>query len=156
MWSYLLGAGLIALALGIVIATARRRITLVTVVGESMRPTLAAGDRVLVRRARLGQVQRGQVVVVEEPGQGGTWASPPPRGPAGQHRWMIKRVVALPGEEPPKASLSAAARKQGPRVPAGKFVLLGDNPARSYDSRQLGYFPDDRLLGVVLRQVGQR
>lgn len=156
MWGCLLGAGLIALALGIVIATVRRRITLVTVVGESMRPTLAAGDRVLVRRARLGQVRRGEVVVVEEPGQGGTWASPPPRGPASQHRWMIKRVVALPGDDRPEASLSAAARQQGPRVPDGKFVLLGDNPARSYDSRQLGYFPDDRLLGVVLRRVGQR
>jgi signal peptidase I len=155
MWGYLAGAGLVVLALSVLIAAARRRITLVTVVGESMRPTLAAGDRVLVRRARLGQLSRGQVVVVEEPGRNGTWAAPPAQGRAGRHQWMIKRVAALPGDERPEASLPAAARQQGPRVPDGKFVLLGDNPARSYDSRQLGYFPGDRLLGVVLRRVGQ-
>ncbi len=155
MWGYLLGAGLVALALG-VLAAVRRRITLVTVVGESMRPTFAAGDRVLVRRARIGQLSRGQVVVVEEPDRNGTWAAPPPHGRAGRHRWMIKRVVALPGDAPPDAWLPAAAGPPGPHVPDGKFVLLGDNPARSYDSRQLGYFPGDRLLGVVLRRVGQR
>ena len=156
MWGYLLGAGLIALALGILTATVRRRLTLVTVVGESMRPTYAAGDRVLVRRTRIGQLRRGQVVVVEEPGRNGAWATAPPRGRAGRHRWMIKRVVALPGDVRPEAWLPATASRQGPRVPDGKFVLLGDNPARSYDSRQLGYFSGDRLLGVVLRRVGQR
>jgi signal peptidase I len=155
MWGYLLGAGLITLALGIPVAAVRRRIALVTVVGESMRPTFAAGDRVLVRRTRIGRLRRGQVVVVEEPGPGGTWATPPPRGRAGRHRWMIKRVVALPGDVRPEAWLPATAHQLEPYVPDGKFVLLGDNPARSYDSRQLGYFPDDRLLGVVLRRVGQ-
>ena len=64
--------------------------------------------------------------------------------------------MALPGDVRPEAWLPATASRQGPRVPAGKFVLLGDNPARSYDSRQLGYFSGDRLLGVVLRRVGQR
>ena len=156
MWAYLLGSALAALALGILVAVARRRITLVTVVGESMRPAYLAGDRVLVRRARLGELSRGQVVVVEEPGRSGSWVTPPPRGPAGRHRWMIKRVAALPGDARPDAWLPPKSGPPGPRVPAGRFVVLGDNAARSFDSRQLGYVPGDRLLGVVLRRVGQR
>jgi len=156
MWGYLLGACLTALALGILIVAARRRITLVTVTGESMQPAYRAGDRVLVRRAQVGDLHRGQVVVVEEPARSGTWLTPPPRGRVSDHRWMIKRVVALPGDARPDAVLPAAVGPPGPRVPAGKFVLLGDNAARSYDSRQLGYFPGDRLLGVVMRRVGER
>jgi hypothetical protein len=32
-------------------------------------------------------------------------------------------------------------------------VLLGDNPDWSNDSRQMGYFPAERLLGVVVRRI---
>jgi signal peptidase I len=32
-------------------------------------------------------------------------------------------------------------------------VLLGDNPVRSNDSRQMGYFPAERVLGVVVRRM---
>jgi signal peptidase I len=156
MWIFLLGAGLSALALGVVIVSARRRIAVVTVTGESMRPAYVAGDQVLVRRARAGDLQRGQVVVVQEPGRSGRWVTPPPRGPVSRHQWMIKRVAAVPGDARPDAWLPAAAQPPEPLVPPGKFVLLGDNAARSYDSRQLGYFPGDRLLGVVVRRVGQR
>ena len=80
MWGYLLGAGLPLLALGGVLVVLRRQLTLVTVTGESIRPAYTPGDRVLVRRARVGQLRLGQVVVVEEPGRGGTWRTPPPRG----------------------------------------------------------------------------
>jgi len=153
-WGYLLGAGLPVLALGLALVLLRRRITLVTVTGESMRPAFRAGDRVLVRRARVGQLRLGQVVVVEEPGEKGTWQTPPPRGRVDRHQWMIKRVAALPGDERPEGLLPATAGPPGPRVPADAIVLLGDNAARSYDSRQLGYVPGDRLLGVVLRRVG--
>jgi signal peptidase I len=156
MWLFLLSAGLLALALGILIVAARRRIAVVTVTGESMRPAYVAGDQVLVRRARASDLQRGQVVVVQEPGRSGTWITPPPRGPVSRHQWMIKRVAAVPGDARPDTWLPPAAQPPEPLVPPGKFVLLGDNAARSYDSRQLGYFPGDRLLGVVVRRVGQR
>ncbi|MFC7642350.1 S26 family signal peptidase [Streptosporangium lutulentum] len=39
------------------------------------------------------------------------------------------------------------------RVPSGMVVVLGDNQD-SVDSRQWGFFPTDRLLGVALRQLG--
>ena len=39
-------------------------------------------------------------------------------------------------------------------VPPDLLVLFGDNAAASYDSRQVGYFPADRLLGVAVRRLG--
>jgi signal peptidase I len=48
---------------------------------------------------------------------------------------------------------SASADLPERLVPPGKLVLLGDNPEWSYDSRQVGYFPGERLLGIVVRQI---
>jgi type IV secretory pathway protease TraF len=41
------------------------------------------------------------------------------------------------------------------RVPSGGLVLFGDNN-HSVDSRALGYFPGERVLGVVLRPLSAR
>jgi signal peptidase I len=38
-------------------------------------------------------------------------------------------------------------------VPPGQLVVLGDNAAWSQDSRQIGYIPGDRLLGIVMRRL---
>jgi signal peptidase I len=65
---------------------------------------------------------------------------------------MVKRVAAVPGDARP-AFLPARAAGSGAFVPAGQLVVLGDNPGRSLDSRQLGYVPADRVLGVVLRSM---
>ena len=50
MWHYLLG-----LAAGMLLTTLalRQRFAVVTVTGDSMMPTLAPGDHVLVRRSRV-------------------------------------------------------------------------------------------------------
>lgn len=162
----LISAGVLLTVLTALIWALRRRIAVVTVVGESMLPTFAAGDRVMVRRAGLGEIRPGVVVVVEKPAVSGIWITPPPRWPAGRREWMIKRVAAVPGDRRPDLSLPAAGqRPSGPTmraapddlvVPRGKLVMLGDNPARSYDSRQLGYFPAERLLGVVQRPLAKR
>jgi len=169
---YLLGPAaraLAALALVVLALSAvvlRRRIAIVAVVGESMRPALAAGDRVLVRRAGIDDLRQGQVVVIEKPGDDGSWTTPPPRWPASRREWMIKRVAAIPGDRPPEAIRGATARAMPvaevtrpasfDTVPAGRLVVLGDNAARSLDSRQIGYIPADRLLGVVLRPIARR
>jgi signal peptidase I len=52
--------------------------------------------------------------------------------------------------------VAAAAHPAGRPVPAGKLVVLGDNTARSLDSREIGYIPAERLLGVMLRPLGHR
>lgn len=141
-------SALAALATGVYLL--RRRIAVVAVIGSSMQPTLAPGDRVLVRRVRIGQVRTGQIVVIEKPGESGTWVTPPLNRATGQREWMIKRVAAVPGDHRPDAM---PADSPGLLIPAGKLVVLGDNPARSLDSRQIGYIPAERVLGVVLRPL---
>ncbi|MEV8374240.1 signal peptidase I [Kribbella sp. NPDC056861] len=119
----------------------RRRFISVQVVGTSMEPTLSAGDRILVRRSGLERVRRGQIVVI---------ANPSPV--AGDPSWLVKRVVALPGDEIPRDGVPALREVQEDVVPAGRLVLLGDNQAASYDSRVAGYFEAATLLGVAVRQ----
>jgi signal peptidase I len=132
----------------------RKGFALVTVTGDSMMPTLAPGDHVLVRRARLGRLRPGQVVVVEAPGVEGYGAAPA-SGPASRREWMIKRVAAVPGDPRPEVGLPATAGPAGRPVPPGKFVVLGDNAAWSHDSRHIGYIPGDRLLGIAVRRIRQ-
>lgn len=144
----------LALVTGTLLAlvTLRQRFVIITVTGDSMVPALAPGDRVLVRRVRPGQLGRGQVAVVEMPDGNGDWTAPP-RGPVSRRRWMIKRVAALPGDPLPPGCLPGAADDGGRLVPDGQLFVIGDNATSSYDSRQFGYLPGERLLGIVMCRV---
>jgi signal peptidase I len=113
----------------------RRQLLVVTVDGISMQPTYSPGDRLLVRRVRPGAIRRGQVVVVAKSGPG-------------DDELIVKRAAALPGDPVP-AGIPVPDRM----VPAGRLVVLGDNPAASYDSRAMGYVAARALIGVVLRPV---
>jgi len=62
-------------------------------------------------------------------------------------------LVAVPGDPIPRDRVPALAGVSEGCVPPGKLVLLGDNPANSYDSRRAGYFPAERVLGVVVRRM---
>ncbi|WP_188135513.1 S26 family signal peptidase [Lentzea indica] len=132
----------VALVLVSWVLVLRSRLLVVTVHGVSMEPTYRSGDRLLVRRARLDRVRAGQVVVVRVD-------AATPDDPTGGR--MVKRAVAVPGDPvPPRIPVP------GPRVPPDSLLVLGDNLARSNDSRRLGYLPADALIGVVLRPIGQR
>ncbi len=147
-----------ATALGVLAAGAaalaitRRRIAVVTVTGQSMEPTLTEGDRVLVRRTRVRSVRTGQIVVIETPTEGREWTQAPAGGDL-KRQWMIKRVAAVPGEQPPDGLDLPTAIAHPAAVPEGKLIVLGDNPPMSMDSRALGYIPGERLLGVVVRSL---
>lgn len=147
------------IALAVIIWVVRCRLLIVTVSGESMQPAVASGDRVLVRRARLSDLRPGDVVVVEKRPATGTWATQPGLWPTGSRNWMIKRIAALPGDpcpDPPALATlfpSKLTEYAGRPVPAGKLVILGDNQRGSYDSRVFGYYPADRVLGVVIRPL---
>jgi signal peptidase I len=143
-------AGLAAAVLGV--GLVRRRLVVVEVAGPSMEPVLSSGDRVLVRRARLSELRPGLVVVVEmRPDTGG------PERPPGHREWLIKRVAALPGDRLPVGVPSPGpGPDHGGVVPPGTFVLLGDNAAWSHDSRTIGCVPAERLLGVMIRPLGNR
>ncbi len=114
---------------------------MVTVRGPSTEPAYRDGDRVLVRRG--GPPGNGEVVVAAHPGA----------ARRGEYGLLIKRVAAVPGDRIPRVGVPALARAPGSRVPEGRLVLLGDNRPVSLDSRELGYFPADRVLGRVLRQL---
>jgi signal peptidase I len=137
----------VLLVLAVAIAVLRRQVRIVSVTGMSMAPTILPGDRLLVRRAAVTAVKTGQVVVIEKPGRGGVWADAP--GRLGKEpEWMIKRVVATPGDRHPDGMPAMAPDE--PVVPPGKLLIIGDNPGQSMDSRYLGYIPGERLLGVVV------
>jgi signal peptidase I len=127
----------------------RRRYVLVTVRGESMEPTLRHGDRVLADRTRIGDIRVGDVVVLE-PGNPRPVRNSRP-STAEPAYWMIKRVVAVPGDPVPPGSVPARHTTPNAVVPWGKLVVAGDNGSASSDSRQLGYFHIGQVLGVARR-----
>ncbi|MFJ1551423.1 S26 family signal peptidase [Streptomyces sp. NPDC088246] len=157
----LLGAAAFALgALHAAHVLLSRRLVVVTVHGISMRPTYQDKDRVLVRR-RPPEV--GEVVVIEQPAEASSgWPdghSPPAvcleADRLTERRWLIKRVAAVAGGEVPRAQAAALEDMEGRRVPAGRLVLLGDNPEASVDSRSLGFFRESGVLGVVVRRLSR-
>ncbi|MEV0300122.1 S26 family signal peptidase [Streptomyces prasinus] len=146
----------VATGLVLVIAWISRTAVLITVHGKSMKPTLHSGDHVLVRRGVLPK--RGQLVVVEQPSQRGeAWPCEPAglgcrREPLSNRRWLIKRVAAVAGDPVLPGQLGDQDVTDR-RVPEGHFILLGDNARVSLDSRQIGFFPDNRILGMVWRTL---
>ena len=127
----------------------------VRVAGDSMVPTLESGQVVLVDKLRLGDLSRGDLVVFRD--REGSEA--------------VKRVVGLPGdrvvirdavlsvndrpvEEPyvDRASIDGLYTPTT-RVPAGTVFVLGDNRARSVDSRELGPVRIDDVDGRIVARL---
>ncbi|WP_049569515.1 S26 family signal peptidase [Nonomuraea sp. SBT364] len=135
----------------VVAAWLRRTFVVVTVWGQSMSPTLLPNERVLVRRAPLARVRRGDIVILrsgeEDPGAA--------RRSDLARSWIIKRVLAAPGDVLPKGEVPSLADAPEDRVPPGRLVVIGDNPARSTDSRTRGYFAGEDLLGVMVRKMAR-
>jgi signal peptidase I len=127
----------------------RRRDVLVTVRGESMEPTHRHGDCVFADRTRVGDIRVGDVVVLE-PGNPRPVPNSRP-STAEPAYWMIKRVGAVPGDPVPPGSVPARHATLNAVVPWGKLVVAGDNGSASSDSRQLGYFHIEQVLGVARR-----
>lgn len=136
---------LAVIAIGVWLVVMRRRYIEVTISGSSMEPAHKPGDRVLVKRVAPATLRTGEVVVVQRPSRDGSW-------PADEvHLWLLKRVAAVPGDPVPRDSVPALVSVTEPTVPPGHLVLLGDAGRGSFDSKQIGYFPMSRVLGVVVR-----
>jgi len=97
----------------------------VAVAEESMAPTLAAGDWLLLDPTSARWPRRGSVVVFHEPESG---------------LLAIKRVAAGPGDH---IRISAGILHLGP----DQAWLLGDNSASSIDSRHYGPVELEALVG---------
>jgi signal peptidase I len=130
------------------------------ITSNSMFPTVAAGDWVVVSPRRPGTaapVERGDIVLFTFPFGGDGRA--------------IKRVVAVAGDEVRTAGpdvvlvngnvASREASEHGAdgagaqsadtarRIPEGYVYILGDNVRSSIDSRSLGLLPRAEVLGKV-------
>lgn len=130
------------------------------VTSNSMLPTVAAGDWVVVAARRPDAevpIDRGDIVLFTFP-FGGT----------GQ---AIKRVVAVPGDEVRTAGpdvvlvngevaswgwsehhpeeIAEQPADAAVRIPQGYVYILGDNVRSSIDSRSLGLLPRTEVLGKV-------
>jgi signal peptidase I len=144
--------------LGLAIVSAGTFARAAWVRGESMAPTLADGQLLLVESAsyRFRRPARGDVVVVRL--RTDQWLFAELAG--GQ---FVKRVVGLPGDaievrqgqvrvngrgpEEPYASARVAQDIELVVVPPGAYYLLGDNRAASDDSRVWGPVPHGQILG---------
>lgn len=112
----------------------------VEVQGPSMEPTLYAGQRLLVSKAYwlVGGIRKGDVIVLRNPQDGDV---------------LIKRVFALGDEtvNEAKAPENWNFIRDGQYVvPPSSVYVLGDNYAQSEDSRHLGPFPVDEIIGKVI------
>lgn len=142
----------VAVLVVLAVVRQRRRLVVVSVSGDSMRPAYAPAERVLVRRVDLRHVRAGQVVVfASPPAAGGDGRTGTARLKGGE--WLIKRAGAVPGDPVPDAVRQVVGSDGNGRVPPDHLVVLGDNPGRSTDSRHWGLLPAAYLLGVVLRRL---
>jgi signal peptidase I len=111
----------------------RLRLAPVLIQGDSMRPTLVPGQRVAVAPLS-GPPPRGALVVLRRP------ASPSQAGR--EPLEVVKRVAALPGERVRLAGSETT-------LAADEYLVLGDNPARSTDSRSFGPVHSEDFTGIV-------
>ncbi|MFQ6133787.1 MAG: signal peptidase I [Armatimonadota bacterium] len=144
---------LLALATTIVVLAKFYLVEVAVVQGNSMEPTLRAGDYVLVDKLtpRLGLVERGQIVLLVGGPQPGL---------------LVKRVVGLSGDEvemrwgrllvngeigPAEEQTRHGVYTWGPTtVPEERLFVLGDNRPESDDSDDFGPVPAANVRGRVI------
>ena len=123
-------------------------VTIFSVQGTSMQPTLQDGHRVWICLLPW-KPDVGDIVLLEHPGG---------------NNLIIKRIVGTPldrieiakdfitvGKTKLLLSKDISRKLQlYSRVPPGYYVVLGDNPAASEDSRHFGFVGRARIRGRVL------
>lgn len=125
---------------------------------ESMLPTLAVGDRILVYKGSPRQLHARDIIVFREP-----QANQRSR----REKFFVKRLIGLSGDtlaiqsgrvirngqplaepylqEPPGYEQALV------QVPADRLFVLGDNRNHSYDSHVWGFLPQRNIVGRAYR-----
>lgn len=132
-----------------------------TISGGSMEPTLSDGDRIVVAADR--KIRRFDVIVfkTEE------------AGVASGNKYLIKRVIALPGEtikitggviyiDGAVLQTSFPPRGELPEVTeitlsgdSQLYFVMGDNQPYSHDSAEFGPIKRQQILGTVTRKLNK-
>ena len=136
---------------------------LIIVDGSSMENTLYSGDALYVEKGALPE--RGDIVVIDVTGHPDLFQRDP-----GEERYIIKRVIALEGDEVYSENGTVYLKQAGEEqfaplqedyaigrtgdfspvtVGEGEMFFLGDNRSVSKDSRLVGCLPLSDLVGVA-------
>jgi signal peptidase I len=150
----------LVLGLGCYFLASHYLIQSVTVVGESMTPTLCNSERYLLNRwvFFLRRPRAGDVVVLRDPVDDG---------------FSVKRIIAVAGDtlsikhgsvllngqklsepylRPGTVTFSSSGSAEESFIcGANEFFLLGDNRNNSVDSRVYGPVPRKNILGLIVR-----
>jgi signal peptidase I len=129
--------------------------------GPSMQPSFYEGQYILVSRVHylLGEPARGDIVVIDPPGDDGM-----PNEPL-----LIKRLIGLPGEtlalregvlyidgvafdEPyiRETCTTVTCTDRTWEIPPGAYFFMGDNRNNSRDSRAFGTVERRRIIGEAV------
>lgn len=166
---------LVAIALALAVLVKTLAFQAFYIPSESMVDSLQIDDRILVNKLsyRFGEPQRGDIVVFDQtPDAGESLVAALVRnlaesiGARTPEADLIKRVIALPGEtieirdntvlidgEPlDEPYLRPATRTRWDNeeplvVPGGHYFVMGDNRARSLDSRRFGPITREEIIG---------
>jgi signal peptidase I len=125
----------------------------VAVAGPSMAPTVRDGGVAFVAlRAAPADLRRGELVVLRDPD--GALSLKRVAGVGGDTVVILDAILTVNGQavDEPYLDLATVDGSYAPQVtvPDGHVYVLGDNRARSVDSREYGTVPLDDVVGPVL------
>lgn len=118
--------------------------------GSSMETTLRGGDIVLVTRL-TGEPERFDILECRFPGRSGTYVK---RliGLPGEHVELRNGICYINGQAIPEPYLTSLPHDYSIMLAEDQYLMLGDNRAESYDSREADMGPISRtdLRGQLL------